>query len=29
VSEVGPDFVNAGTYYVNLDVASMTLTQHF
>jgi long-subunit fatty acid transport protein len=29
VTEVGPDFVNAGTYNVNLDVASMTLTQHF
>jgi hypothetical protein len=29
VDDVGPDFVNAGTYHVNLDVASMTLTQHF
>ena len=29
VAEVGPDYVNAGKYYVNLDVVSMGLTQHF
>jgi long-subunit fatty acid transport protein len=27
--EPGPDFVNAGSYYFNLDVASVTFTQHF
>ncbi len=25
----GPDFVNAGSYYYNLDVASVSFTQHF
>jgi long-subunit fatty acid transport protein len=25
----GPDFVNAGSYYYNLDVASLSFTQHF
>jgi hypothetical protein len=29
VADVGPDFVNAGDYYVTLDVASLSLTQHF
>jgi hypothetical protein len=27
--ELGPDFVNAGDYYVTLDAASMSPTQHF
>ena len=27
--EPGPDFIGAGTYYYNLDVASLTFTQHF
>jgi hypothetical protein len=29
VDDIGPDFVNAGDYYVTLDAASLTLTQHF
>jgi long-subunit fatty acid transport protein len=28
-TEIGPDFINAGSYYYHLDVASMTFTQHF
>jgi hypothetical protein len=29
VAETGPDYVNAGSYYVSLDVASVGMTQHF
>jgi long-subunit fatty acid transport protein len=29
IAEPGPDYVNAGSYYVNLDVVSVGLTQHF
>jgi hypothetical protein len=29
VDDIGPDFVNAGDFYVTLDVASLSLTQHF
>jgi hypothetical protein len=27
--DAGPDFIGAGTFYYNLDVASLTFTQHF
>jgi long-subunit fatty acid transport protein len=29
IDKTGPDFVNAGSYFYNLDVASLTFTQHF
>lgn len=29
VSETGPNYVNAGSYYMNLDVLSLSFAQHF